>query len=59
MKINKRKGVMATMGFKKEKVWKLNMILILFSTGIENVQWHEFKWGVKIQGVQASFGRLH
>ena len=33
----------------------LNMILILISTRIANVQWHEFK----IQGVQGYFGRLH
>ena len=40
---------MATMGFKKQKEWKLNMILILTSTRIKNVQWHEFKWGFKIK----------
>ena len=44
---------MATVGFEKQKVWKLNMILILISKRIENVEWHEFKWGFKIQGVQA------
>ena len=49
---------MATVGSEKQEVWKLNMILILISTRIENVQLHEFKWGFKIQGVQASFGRL-
>ena len=38
---------MVTVGFEKQKVWKLNMILILILTRIENVQWHEFKWGFK------------
>ena len=50
---------MATMGSGKQKVWKQNMILHLISTIVENVQWQEFKWGFKIQGVQAYFGRLH
>ena len=50
---------MATVGSKKQKVWKLNMILHFISTRIENVQWHEFKQGFKIQSVQAYFGRLY
>ena len=50
---------MTTMRSEKQKVWKLNMILILISTRIENVQWHGFKWGFKIQDAQESFGRLH
>ena len=49
---------MVTVRSEKQKVWQLNMILILISMRIENVQLHEFKWGFKIQGVQASFGRL-
>ena len=50
---------MATVGSEKQKVWKLNMILILSSIRIENIQWHEFKWGFKIQVVQTFFGILH
>ena len=51
---------MVTMGSEIFFLWKLNMILILISTRIENVQWHEFKCGFKIQCVKTSLNEtLH